>query len=236
MASKQIRHQKAVIFIFQLLFCQFLFAQSEPQVLMPEQDSIPFKKYTLFDNLSGVQLLYPGEYRFSNPQNSAFRNIQPEFEFGKESLSQPFSISQKKFESVLPGLGSIEHFSNQFRWNAGKRVAVDFGAGLVLQNTVMNPDILNYQVSFRAAIEYSFNDWLSAYIYGQYITKPINKPDDYFDPFMHSNPLFLQNEIGAGVKANFKKTYIGFEVYSLPGQEFKSDWLKPTNSRITIGF
>lgn len=236
MASKQIIHQKAVIFIIQLLFCQFLFAQSENRVLMPEQDSIQFKKYTLFDNLTGFQPSYPGENRFFSPQNPAFRNIQPEFEFGKESPSKTFSISQNKFESVLPGLGSIENFSNQFRWNVGNRVTVDFGAGLAMQSTIMNPDITNYQLSFRAAIEYSFNDWLSAYLYGQYITKPINKPDDYFDPFMHNNALFLQNEIGGGVKANFNKTYIGIEFYSMPGQEFKSPLLRPTNSRITIGF
>ena len=236
MASKQIMHLKAVIFIFQLLLCQILFAQSENRVLMPEQDSIQFKKYTLFDNLSGFHPSYQGENRFFSPQNPAFGNVQTEFDFGRESPSKIFSISQSKFETVLPGLGSIEHFASQFRWNAGNRVTVEFGAGLALQNTIMNPNIPNYQLSLRAAIEYSFNDWLSAYIYGQYITKPINKPDDYFDPFMHSNPLFLQNEIGAGVKANFNKAYIGIEIYSMPGQKFKSPLFRPTNSRITIGF
>ena len=139
-----------------------------------------------------------------------------------------------KIESLLPGLGSYSQYTNQFRWNAGKKITVDFGAGLVMQNTVFDPFIPNYQISFRAALEYSFNDWLSAYLYGQYITQPLNKPDDYFDPVMHNNPLFIQSEIGTGVKAGFKKTNVDFQINSIYDGKFKG--MTPINSKIKIGF
>lgn len=236
MVSKQVTQQKTfLVFIF-LMFYQILFAQTEIQPLHNEQDSIRLKKYNLFDDLSVIPASKLGENWFFSPAFPALNNVQSGLDFGKKQPPKVISVAQNKFETVLPNLGSIEHFTNQFRWNAGNRVAVDFSAGLAIQNTIMNPLVPNYQFSFRASVEYSFNDWLSAYFYGQYITKPINKPDDYFDPFMHNNPLFLQNEIGSGMKANFNKSHIGFEIYSMPGQEFKSVRLKPTNSRITIGF
>lgn len=236
MASKNCIQRMASIFVALLWFNQLTFAQTEIQPLQLEQDSIRLKKYRLFYDLSVFPVPGTGENWLLNRVSPALKNFQAGFEFGKKQPPKTFSVSQNKYETVLPGLGSIEHFTNQVRWNAGNKVTVDFGAGLAMQNTIMNPDIPNYQLSFRASVEYAFNDWLSAYLYGQYITKPLNKPEDYFDPFMHNNPLFLQNEIGGGVKANFNKTQIGFDIYSMPGQEFKSVWLRPTNSRITIGF
>jgi len=236
MASTNFIQRLASIFVALLWFNQLIFAQTEIQSLQLDQDSIRLKKYDLFDDLSVFPVPGTGENRFFNLVSPGLKNFQSGFDIGTKQLPETFSVSQNRFETELPGLGSIEHFTNQFRWNAGSRVAVDFGAGLAIQNTIMNPLVPNYQLSFRASVEYSFNDWLSAYLYGQYITKPLNKPGDYFDPFMYNNPLFLQNEIGAGMKANFNKTHIGFEIYSMPGQEFKSVRLRPTNSRITIGF
>lgn len=236
MVSKQVTQQKAfLVFIF-LMFYQILFAQTEIQPLLAQQDSVQLKKFRLFDDLSVFPVPGMGENWFFSPASPALNNLQSDFDFGKKQPPKTISVAQNKIETVLPNLGSIEHFTNQFRWKAGNRVAVDFGAGLALQNTIMNPIVPNYQLSFRASVEYSFNDWLSAYLYGQYITKPLNQADDYLDPFMHNNPLFLQNEIGAGMKANFNKTHIGFEIYSMPCQEFKSPLLRPSNSRITIGF
>lgn len=130
MASKNSIQRMAFIFVALLWFNQLTFAQSEIQSLQLEQDSIRLKKYSLFDNLSVFSVPGSGENWLLNPASPALNNFQTGFEFGKKQPPKIVSVSQNKFETELPGLGSIEHFTNQFRWNAGKRVAVDFGAGL----------------------------------------------------------------------------------------------------------
>lgn len=236
MAPKKFKQRMVIVLVALLWFNQFLSAQTEIKPLRAQQDSIQFKKFGLFDDLSVFQFPDTKSTWLFSPELPGFKNLQPRFEFNQKQPPKIISVSQNKFETTMPGLGSIEHFTNQFRWNAGNELVVDFGAGMAIQNTVNNPLYPNYQLSFRASIEYSFNDGLSTYFYGQYITKPLNRSDDYFDPLLYNNPLFLQNEIGTGMKTNFSKTRIGFEIYSMPGQEFKLAGPRPTNSRITIGF
>ncbi len=234
MTSKQIIPQKAAIFVVHLLFSTFLYAQTENQTVLKEQEPVRIKKYSLFGNIMDFRPDLPGDsYSFSS-FHPIFKNFRNDIHFGNENPFRTFLFSQNKFESDLSGLGLIEHFTNQVRWNASSKINIDFGAGLAIQNTIMNPDIPNYQISFRAAIEYSFNDWLGAYLYGQYLTKPVNKPENYFDPFMYNNPLFIQNEMGGGLKANFKKTNLDFQIFSIYGSGLNKN--SPVNSRIRIGF
>jgi hypothetical protein len=134
----------------------------------------------------------------------------------------------------MPGLGSITHYTNRLRWNTDKNATFDFGVGLVMQNSVLDAFIPNYQISFKASLEYNFNDRWIAYFYGQYITKPINKPDGYFDPLIYNNPMFIQSEIGAGVKTGIKKTNIDFQINSLYDKEFGG--MIPLNSKLKLGF
>jgi len=234
MSLKQIIPIKAALVIIHFLFCHLLFAQTENQNITKEQEPLMLKKYNLLDNSLNFQ---PGNFAepliFNSPF-PAFKNYNSASFFHKNTSNYNFSISQNKFESIMPGLGSITHYTNQLRWNAGKNTTLEFGAGLAMQNTVIDPFIPNYQISFRAALESRFNDWLSGYFYGQYVTKPINKPDDYFDPFMHNNPLFIQSEIGAGVKAGFKRTNVDFQINSI--YDTKSGGMTPVNSKIKIAF
>jgi hypothetical protein len=174
------------------------------------------------------------EPTFINSPFPAFENYNPTSFFQNNATTSKFSFSQNKIESIMPGLGSYAHYTNQFHWTTGKKAALDFGAGLVMQNTSIDPFIPNYQISFRAVFEYTLNDWLSAYFFGQYITKPFNKPDDYFDPLMHNNPLFIKSEIGAGMKAGFKKTNIDFQINSI--YDTKIEGMTPVNSKIRIEF
>jgi len=225
---------KAAIVIIHLLFCHLLFAQTENQKITKEQEPLRLKKYNLLDNSLNYQPGYFAEPFSFNSPFPTFENYNPNLFFQKSTQAASFSFSQKKFESIMPGLGSITHYTNKLRWNAGKKTALDFGAGLAMQNTIIDPFIPNFQISFRAALEYSFNDWLSAYFYGQYVTKPINKPDDYFDPLIYKNPLFIQTEIGAGMKAGFKKSSIDFQINSIYDSKFGG--MTPVNSKIKIGF
>lgn len=223
---------KAVI-IVHLLLGNLLFAQTEAQNKIIDKELYHLKKYNLFDNSFYYQPGYFIEPTFINSPFPAFENYNPASFFQNNATTSKFSFSQIKNESIMPGLGSYSHYTNQFRWNVGKKT-VDFGAGLVMQNTIIDPFIPNYQISFRAVFEYTLNDWLSAYFFGQYITKPFNKPDDYVDPLMHNNPLFIQSEIGAGMKAGLKKTNIDFQINSI--YDTKIGGMTPVNSKIRIEF
>jgi len=234
MSLKQIIPIKAALVIIHFLFCHLLFAQTENQNITKEQEPLRLKKYNLLDNSLNFQPGNFAEPSYFNSLFTAFENYNSASLFHKNTSNYNFSISQNKFESIMPGLGSITHYTNQLIWSAGKRTAFEFGAGLAMQNTVIDPFIPNYQISFRAAMEYSFNDWLSGYFYGQYVTKPINKPDDYFDPILHNNPLFIQSEIGAGVKAGFKRTNVDFQINSKFDSKFGG--MTPVNSKIKIAF
>lgn len=225
---------KVSLAIFFLLFYHLLFAQSESQEKNPAIELYRLEKYYLFDNSMNFQSGYFEEQLYFKSLFPSSENYNSPSFYQKNTTLTNFSFSQYKFESKMPALGSVTHYTNQIKWNAGKKTNFEFGAGLAMQNTIFDPFISNYQFSFKAAVEYSFNDWLSAYFYGQYVTKPINKPDDYFDPFMYHNPMFIQSEIGAGVKAGFKKTNVDFQINSNYDKEFGG--VIPVNSKIKIGF
>ncbi|MCA1760319.1 MAG: hypothetical protein LC658_11175 [Bacteroidales bacterium] len=234
MSLKQTILIKAAIVIVHLLFCHLLFAQTEAQNITIDKEQYQLKKYNLFDNSLNYQPGFFIEPTFFNSPFPAIENYNPASFFQNNATTTKFSFSQNKIESIMPGLGLYSHYTNQFRWNVGKKTTLDFGAGLVMQNTIIDPFIPNYQISFRAVFEYTLNDWLSAYFFGQYITKPFNKPGDYFDPFMHNNPLFIQSEIGAGMKTGFKKTNIDFQINSIYDTKFGG--MTPVNSKIRIEF
>src|SRR5690606_20367863 len=113
-----------------------------------------------------------------------------------------------------PGLGSVEHFKTNFKLNSGNRFKYKLGVGLAMQNSVFTTNSLNYQFTFDAIIEYSFSQRISGYIYGQILTNPINNPDFKNDPLIFNNPLFLQNEVGLGVKAHLNKSTLDFKLLS----------------------
>jgi hypothetical protein len=221
------------ILAFELLFCQMLVAQPESRLIFLKQDSIRLMRYTLYDNIT-VFPLYDSEASLQlRPFNFNYNYFQPLYKLDKDP-NTAFSFSQSRFVSELTGLGSVEHYSNQISWNAGSKTKIELGAGLAIQNTIMNLFVPNYQLSFKGVFEYSFNDWISVYLYGQYLTAPINKPDNYFDPFMHNNTLFLQNEVGAGINTTYKKSRIDLHIFSIYGSDFKE--VTPVHSKIRIGF
>nr|MBD3622183.1 hypothetical protein [Sunxiuqinia sp.] len=235
MISKKTILQKNVLLILLLLFSTSLFAQTDNHAHQKAQEPVRIKKHDLFEHiLEWEPSLFGDFFFFKTPRLFLKNELRNTIQVSNENHFKTFSFSQNKFESNLQGLGSIEHFYNQVRWDAANKIKVDLRAGLAIQNTIMNPDIPNYQASLFASIEYSFNDRMSSYLYGQYLTNPVNKPDNYFDPFMHNNSLFLQNEIGSGLKANFKKAHLDFQIYSIYGTEPGNT--NPVGSRIRIGF
>lgn len=225
---------KVISVIVLLLFYQMLFAQPESDTKNLDKKQYQIKNYNLFDNPIYFQSGYSGEQLYFNSQFPSLENHNSAFLFQKKSSPANFSISQNKFVSTMPGLGSITHYTNQLRLKTGEKTYFEFGAGLAMQNTIIDPFIPNYQFSFRVAMEYNFNKRLSAYFYVQYITDPINKPDVYSDPLIQNNPFFIQSEIGAGVKAGLKNTSFDFKINSIYDTKFGG--MTPVNSKIRIEF
>ena len=234
MAINQTLSVKVALVIVFILFKHLLFAQSELQNKNPESETYRLKKYNLSDYSMNFQNRYFEEQLYFKSSFPSLVNNSSPFFYQKNTTLSNFSFSINKFEATMPGLGSVTHYTSLIRWNAGKKTNFEFGAGLANQNTVFDPFVANYQFSFKAAAEYSFNHRLSTYLYGQYVTQPINKHDNYFDPLIYNNPFFIQSEIGAGVKAGFKKTNVDFKINSI--YDKTSGGMTPVNSKIQIEF
>lgn len=97
--------------------------------------------------------------------------------------------------------------------DSGNKFTYQFGVGLAMQNSILSTNDLNYQLTFDAIIEYSFSQRISGYIYGQILSNPLNNPGGNFDPFIFNNPLFLQNELGVGVKTHLKNSTLDFKLF-----------------------
>lgn len=225
-----------IIFIFFILLSNNISAQSEESLLLEKEHNLNngfnfstvlydlqpnyFESFSIFNrNISFLEL-----YQLSNPTKKSvlFKNI---------------SFSQNKTENIFPNLGVYQHFNNSFNYTINDKIIVYFGIGLVKQNTILTSNYPNYQFSFHTSVEYAITNWLSAYIAGQYLTPPINKSKDFFDPFIYRNPLFLQTEIGSGIKAKYKNIKADIGVKVITSTQFKqSSPIGTMNSKVTIGF
>jgi hypothetical protein len=145
-----------------------------------------------------------------------------------------FIFNQYKTENEFPGLGNSQLFNNQAMWDLGNNFRLGLETGLAIQNTTFDPFVPKYQLSFGFTIDYAINNRLSAYLFGRYITSPLNKPADYFDPFMYNNSLFLQSVTGAGLKSNIKNKFIDFQIMS--GYDPHMKMMNNFNSKLKIKF
>ena len=181
---------------------------------------------------------YSFEKLSPNNSNTSFINRYQFNDTIKRSiLFKNLTFKQNKSENIFPNLGVYEHFDNSFKYNINDKIDIDFGIGLVKQNSILSSNYPGYQFSFHSSIEYAITNWLSAYIYGQYITLPINKPKDFFDPLIFMNPLFIQTEIGGGLKAKYKNIKADFGVKAIQNTQFKNvSPVGTVNSKIIIGF
>lgn len=165
-------------------------------------------------------------------KNLSKRDHQVFYDFNEPPFTNRLSFSQIKSSSELTGLGYYEHFINNFSFEKDK-FTFELGFGLASQTTLLMTTPV-YQATFSASIEYSVTRWLDAYLFGQYVTKPLNRANDFFDLFLHNNPLFLQSEIGGGLKTNFKKVNADLKIYSI--YQNKSKKFRPVNSVFSIEF
>jgi hypothetical protein len=225
MKPKDYRLWLASVLISFLLFNGRLQAQNENKQIQ-KKDSLSYSLQPgYFDQMQTVQN-QPLNQTFSISSYFSEADSRTYGKFFRSSDSNAtFSLSQFAVNSEFPGLGASRWFNNQMVWEAGTHLTLKLEAGLAIQNTVFDPFIPNYQYTLGINFEYNFNDHLTAYAFSRYVSAPVNKPKDYFDPLLYNNSLFLQSESGVGIRSTVRNTPIDFRITSGFNQQ-----LKTTNS------
>lgn len=220
---------KTNIFVCLIFICYSIFAQNEGVSKLKSHEIIVPQKLFLPPFSTDLQLNNSNNPFFKNyftPTNNKLFRLKETNPFTR------ISFNQNKIKNNNPGLGSYEFFNNSLNYRISDKALIDFGIGLARQNSILNAAKPNYQIGFQASLEFAVTSKLDAFIYGQYFTSPINKSKDFFDPLIYRNPLFLQSEVGAGLKRNYKNVNAKFQINSI----YDKIQFAPVNSKITIGF
>jgi len=144
----------------------------------------------------------------------------------------------KVFCQILVLLISIRRhqYKTNVSYQANNRLELGLGGGLFQQNTVLSSGAPNYQLGLNASLEYQLNNWLFAYINGQYLSPSLNR-NGLFDPLQFMNPLFQQSGTESGLRAKFKNVKIDAGVKtigsSVQPENMSSSYFK---SKILVGF
>ncbi len=209
-------------------------AQSENRTKLFEADTAKIKIEGMFNNFYSNELPASKEiFHFKNNHDGIYLK-KNYFNTVEIPGVRRLTISQQKTVTEMSGLGTSEWLNNGIFLQSGERFTLGIEGGLAIQNTVINPWIPNYQYTLGVSVSFAINDNLDGYFFGRYISEPFNKPDDYFDPFMYNNPLFLQSGTGAGLKSNIKNKIVDFQIMSGYDHQLKN--MNNFNSKLQIKF
>ncbi len=132
--------------------------------------------------------------------------------------------------------GGYEHFNNKFTLHKGN-LKINAGIGLLKQNTALNSGTPNLHYTLDSYLEYQLNPWLAFYLYGQYVSSPINQKQLSPDPISYMNPFFYNTEMGGGIKAKYKNIKADVGMQSIKDTQFKDEKsLNTMNTKVSIGF
>lgn len=232
--QKTIRITYLVIHLF---LANILFAQPEQNIKLNEQGLYMPIKISPLSVIFDSQLIEFDNATLLNPTNIYSKFNLQNYQLEKLNPLKDFSFKLEKKEVTYIGLGHYEHFKNNFTYLRKDKLLFNLEVGLAKQSTILNSNNIDFHFSFMSLIEYKITKSLSAYIYGQYLTSPLNKTKTSFNDLSYMSPLFLQTEIGAGLRANYKNINADVGMKSMYDTQFNQ--LKPINSmstKITIGF
>uniref|UniRef100_UPI003217459A hypothetical protein n=1 Tax=uncultured Draconibacterium sp. TaxID=1573823 RepID=UPI003217459A len=222
--------------MFCLFFSTLVFAQAEDSTrLIP---GLP-----PFENELHTSILFPSIFPEINFEQSLFSN-NPSLKlhmFDSPETHNSFlagiTFKQSKMEMLLPNLVRSQHFQNRIIYNPSSKISFEIGVGLVQQNSVLSAFQPNYQLSFKTLLEYEISNWLSAYLYGQYITLPLNQSQKSLDPLIYMNPNFIQTEFGGGLRTKYKNIKADMGLRKIYDTQFnQSNPVQFMDTKVTIGF
>lgn len=226
----------SIVFCSVMLFCcNSALAQTEDKLIprfthfdfntdvvtfSPNLQTVPFNK---------IELISP-DIRYLELQKFKMEN-------GETALFEKLDFEQSKIDLQLPNLGEYHHYKNTFKYVPNDKLSFGFGLGLLQQNTLLSGYQEIYRFTFHSSVEYELTKWLSAYFYGQYVSNPLNSSASLFDPLQYMNPLFVQTEVGGGLKAKYKNIEAGVGMKAIYDTQFhQSNPIKSMDTKISIGF
>ncbi|MCG8578408.1 MAG: hypothetical protein MI866_00725 [Bacteroidales bacterium] len=222
-----------VIGLFSCFYVGNIKAQAESLISIKSDYS--FERNFAYNDALHLELSMPKHEYFTLLVNRSSSSYHLKLE--SQKLFNNMSFTQSRVDNLVPGLGSFSFYNNSIGLNLGNNGSINMGAGLVQQSSHTSALSPSLQLHFNTKIEYSINSWLRVYLYGQYISKSINPHAMNIDPVMYMNPLFIQSEAGAGIKARHRNIEADFGTKSIFDTQFqKSKPFNLMNSKINIGF
>lgn len=224
-----------VLFSVLLFWFNIALAQTEEE-LLPQLKPLQFD-LNILNITPEIQNVPFNEIEFLSPDNRRLEFQRIKLESGEIDLLQKIKFEQNKTEVQLPNLGEYHHYKNTFVYAPEDKLSFRLGGGLLQQNSLMSAYQEIYRFTFHSSAEYELTSWLSAYLYGQYVSNPVNAPSNMYDPLQYMNPVFVQSEAGGGLKAKYKNIQAGVGMKAIYDTQFnQSNPVKSMDTKIRIGF
>ncbi|MCU4174906.1 hypothetical protein [Carboxylicivirga sp. N1Y90] len=154
-----------------------------------------------------------------------------------DQFHEQFQYTRSRIHNVMLGLGSYEHYKNDFQFISTNAYKIQLGFGLVKQSSLYNGHSPDLHFSINAGIEKPLTSWLSIYAYGQYLSPNFSQNPNKIDPITHMNPLFIQSEAGYGLRAKYRNIEADLGSKTMFDTQFKKSKPMPMmNSKVKIGF
>jgi hypothetical protein len=147
------------------------------------------------------------------------------------------SYTPNKITNDFFGLGGSEQFNNHLTIQYQNRFFLNTNFSLEKRDFLTNSNFSDFRVGLKTSFEYEINNNHSVYTYWQK-TKPLNKPKIEYEPFEDlSKTLFMNNEIGIGIKTQLKsiKTNIGINA-EYNSEVHKNPKINTMNTKISLEF
>jgi len=227
-----------IVLIVNMCFHFTIYAQSEHGDILNNKESNLKLDNKLHYDRPDLESINDNKFNFIKPPiQSYYKYDQKDYLLTRFSKFRSISFVQTKKEDSYLGLGEYAHYANRVAVNRNNKFSFALGFGLAKQSTISSCNSLSLHYSFSSNLEYEIAKGVSIYIYGQYLTSPLNKERSFIDPFLSMNPLFLQTETGAGVKAEFKNIKADVGMKSIHDTQFKQKKsLKTMNTNVKFSF
>lgn len=180
----------------------------------------------------------PNFYIFDNQENfTPLKILSYKRKIFNDKKKVQFLQSGNKFTEDYLGVGSFEQFNKQFTIQYKNSLFLNTNIIIQKHEFFTNQTFSDYRMGLKTSLEYAITNKISAYIYYQ-ISKPLNKPKIEYKTFDNlSKTLFLNNEIGSGIKAQFKNFQTNFGVNATYNSEFNTTKkINTVNTKISLDF
>ncbi|MDA3879870.1 MAG: hypothetical protein PF436_05725 [Prolixibacteraceae bacterium] len=217
-----------------VLYTNMLYAQDSTSIQI---DNIKLHFEPTYTIPADLQLS-PKLYKFDLKNDLApvmFNSTGAKDVFDKKNIQ--LSYTGNRIQKKYLGLGNFEQFNNTISLQYKNRLYLNTNIGLQKRDFLTSSINSDFHIGFKTSLEYAINNNLSAYVYWQK-SRLLNKPNIEYEPYENlSKTLFMNNEIGAGIKAQFKNIRTDFGVNATYSSKFnRTKKINTINTKVSLGF